>query len=121
MSSGSLGISLSGMRERLATSTSSRDVPRARGTNYFRRRSLPRFRAGSRTRRSDAELGLELCIEDDDLLDANGHRWVLGFLDLSLSDHVAAIRSLEPVIEYLDAFGAAEPGSSPASRMRSRH
>ena len=63
--------------------------------------------------RSDAELGLELCIEDDDLLDANGHRWVLGFLDLSLSDHVAAIRSLEPVIEYLDAFGAAEPGIIP--------
>jgi len=63
--------------------------------------------------RSDAERGLELCIEDDDLLDANAHRWVLGFLDLSLSDHPAAIRSLEPVLGYLDAFGAAEPGIIP--------
>jgi DNA-binding CsgD family transcriptional regulator len=65
--------------------------------------------------RSDAELGLELCIEDGDLLDANCHRWVLGFLDLSLSDHVAAIRRLEPVIEYLDVFGAVEPGIIPCT------
>jgi DNA-binding CsgD family transcriptional regulator len=63
--------------------------------------------------RSDAEQGLRLCLENGDRLDASCHRWVLGFLELSVSDPSAAFGYLEPVIEYLDDLGAAEPGIIP--------
>ena len=63
--------------------------------------------------RSDAEEGLRLCLESDDRLDANCHRYVLGFLALSVSDPEAAIRHLEPGLAYLDALGSPEPGIVP--------
>jgi DNA-binding CsgD family transcriptional regulator len=63
--------------------------------------------------RADAEEGLRLCLEDDDRLDASCHRSVLGFLELSLSDPSAALRHLEPALEYLDALGSPEPGIIP--------
>jgi DNA-binding CsgD family transcriptional regulator len=106
-----------GLAERYAQEAFDIDVESGRssskGHQLFPKALVAALQGRVEDARSDAELGLELCIEDDDLLDANSHRWVLGFLDLSLSDHVAAIRSLEPVIEYLDAFGAAEPGIIP--------
>lgn len=85
----------------------------SRGHQLFPRALVAALQGRVDQARSDAELGLGLCIEDDDLLDANCHRWVLGLLDLSLSDHQGAMRSLEPVITYLDALGAAEPGIIP--------
>lgn len=63
--------------------------------------------------RSDAEEGLRLCLDSDDRLDANGHRYVLGFLALSMSDPSAAMRHLEPAVAYLDALSSAEPGIIP--------
>ncbi len=81
----------------------------SRGHQLFPKALVAALQGRVEDARSDAERGLELCIEDDDLLDANCHRWVLGFLDLSLSDHPAAMRSLEPVLGYLDAFGVEEP------------
>jgi DNA-binding CsgD family transcriptional regulator len=59
--------------------------------------------------RSAAEEGVRLCQENEDLLDASCHRWVLGFLELSLSEPAAAMQHLEPALEYLDALGAEEP------------
>jgi DNA-binding CsgD family transcriptional regulator len=63
--------------------------------------------------RSDAEEGLRLCLDSDSLLDANCHRYVLGFLALSMSDPAAAMRHLEPALDYLDALRSAEPGIIP--------
>ena len=64
--------------------------------------------------RSDAEEGLRRCLRNEDLLDASCHRAVLGFLELSLSDPVAAMERLEPVLAYLDELGSPEPGIIPA-------
>ena len=50
---------------------------------------------------------------NEDLLDASCHGAVLGFLELSLSDPAAAIERLEPVLEFLEAMGSAEPGVIP--------
>jgi DNA-binding CsgD family transcriptional regulator len=66
-----------------------------------------------KTARSAADRGLSRCLSNEDLLDASCHRWVLGFLELSLSDPSAAMRHFEPVIEYLHALGSAEPGIIP--------
>ena len=63
--------------------------------------------------RSAAERGFSQCLSNEDLLDASCHRWVLGFLELSLSDPSAAMKHLQPSIEYLRALGAAEPGIIP--------
>jgi DNA-binding CsgD family transcriptional regulator len=63
--------------------------------------------------RPAAERGLSQCLSNGDLLDASCHRWVLGFLELSLSDPSAAMEHFEPAIEYLRALGAAEPGIIP--------
>jgi DNA-binding CsgD family transcriptional regulator len=38
---------------------------------------------------------------------------VLGFLELSLSNHEQAHAQLQPVVEYLDRMGSAEPGIIP--------
>ena len=106
-----------GLAERYAREAYEIDVESGRssseGHQLFPRALVAAHQGRVEDARSDAERGLELCIQDDDLLDANGHRWVLGFLDLSLSDHPAAIRSLEPLLGYLDTFSAAEPGIIP--------
>jgi len=106
-----------GLAERYAREAIDIDIESGRsssmGHQLFPRALVAALQGRVEDARSDAERGLVLSVEDDDLLDANSHRWVLGFLDLSLSDHLAAMRRLEPVIEYLDAFGAAEPGIIP--------
>jgi DNA-binding CsgD family transcriptional regulator len=53
---------------------------------------------------------MQRCLQNEDLLDSSCHRWVLGFLELSLSNPSAAMTHLEPALEYLDTLGAAEPG-----------
>jgi DNA-binding CsgD family transcriptional regulator len=63
--------------------------------------------------RSAAERGLSQCLSNGDLLDASCHHWVLGFLELSLSNPSAAMEHFDPAIEYLRALGAAEPGIIP--------
>ena len=63
--------------------------------------------------RADAEEGLRRCLDSDDRLDASCHRYVLGFLALSMSDPSAAMRHLEPALAYLNALRSAEPGIIP--------
>ena len=63
--------------------------------------------------RQAAERGLSECLSHGDLLDVSCHRWVLGFLELSLSDPSAAMEHFEQAIEYLHALGTAEPGIIP--------
>jgi DNA-binding CsgD family transcriptional regulator len=62
---------------------------------------------------SEAEEGLRLCLDSDDRLDANCHRYVLGFVALSTADPAAALRHLEPAVAFLDALGSPEPGIIP--------
>jgi DNA-binding CsgD family transcriptional regulator/acid stress-induced BolA-like protein IbaG/YrbA len=71
------------------------------------------LRGDIKAARPAAERGLRQCLSNGDLLDASCHRWVLGFLELSLSDPSAAMEHFEPAIEYLRALGAAEPGIIP--------
>jgi DNA-binding CsgD family transcriptional regulator len=63
--------------------------------------------------RSDAGEGLRRCLRNEDLLDANCNRAVLGFLELSLSNPAAALERLEPVLAFLDELGSPEPGIIP--------
>jgi DNA-binding CsgD family transcriptional regulator len=63
--------------------------------------------------RSDAEEGLRRCLLNEDILDATCHRAVLGFLELSLSNPIAAMERLEPVLAFLDEMGSPEPGIIP--------
>ena len=60
--------------------------------------------------RADAEEGLRLCKTNEDPFNGSGHRAVLGFLELSLSNPSGAIERLDPVLAFLDEMGAAEPG-----------
>ena len=63
--------------------------------------------------RSDAEEGLRESLRYEDLLDANCHRSVLGFLELSLENPAGAHGWLEPVVRFLQDAGIAEPGVIP--------
>jgi DNA-binding CsgD family transcriptional regulator len=63
--------------------------------------------------RSDAEEGLRQSLRNEDLLDASCNRAVLGLLELSLSNPVAALERLEPVLAFLDELGSPEPGIIP--------
>jgi DNA-binding CsgD family transcriptional regulator len=63
--------------------------------------------------RSDAEEGLRESLRYEDLLDANCHRSVLGFLELSLGNPAGAHGWLEPVVRFLADAGIAEPGVIP--------
>jgi DNA-binding CsgD family transcriptional regulator len=63
--------------------------------------------------RSDAEEGLRQCLRNEDTLDASCNRAVLGFLELSLSNPIAAVGRLEPVLAFLDQMGSPEPGIIP--------
>jgi tetratricopeptide (TPR) repeat protein len=65
--------------------------------------------------RSDAEEGLRQCLRNEDILDATCHRAVLGFLELSLSNPIAAMERLEPVLAFLDEMGSPEPGIIPVA------
>ena len=65
--------------------------------------------------RSDAEEGLRQCLRNEDILDATCHRAVLGFLELSLSNPIAAMERLEPVLVFLDEMGSPEPGIIPVA------
>jgi DNA-binding CsgD family transcriptional regulator len=84
-----------------------------RGHMLFPKALVAAHRGSVDRARSDAEEGLRMCLQNDDLLDASCHRWVLGFLELSLSVPSAAMGHLEPALSYLDALGAAEPGIIP--------
>ncbi len=57
--------------------------------------------------------GVRLATANDDLFNANWNRAVLGFLELSLSDHERAHEHLEPVVRYLERMGSVEPGIIP--------
>jgi DNA-binding CsgD family transcriptional regulator len=63
--------------------------------------------------RADAEEGRRLCELNHDPLNRSCNEAVLGFLELSLSNPAAAIERLDPVLAFLDAMGAAEPGIIP--------
>jgi DNA-binding CsgD family transcriptional regulator len=63
--------------------------------------------------RSAGERGLSQCLANGDLLDVGCHRWVLGFLELSLSHPSAAMQHFGPAIEYLHALGSPEPAIIP--------
>jgi DNA-binding CsgD family transcriptional regulator len=57
--------------------------------------------------------GVRLALSNDDLFNANWNRAVLGFLELSLSDHERANEHLEPVVRYLERMGSVEPAIIP--------
>jgi DNA-binding CsgD family transcriptional regulator len=63
--------------------------------------------------RSDAEEGLRQSLQYEDILDANCHRSVLGFLELSLENPAGAHGWLEPVVRFLLDAGIDEPGVIP--------
>jgi DNA-binding CsgD family transcriptional regulator len=65
--------------------------------------------------RSDAEERLRRCLRNEDILDATCHRAVLGFLELSLSNPIAAMERLEPALAFLDEMGSPEPGIMPVA------
>jgi tetratricopeptide (TPR) repeat protein len=65
--------------------------------------------------RSDAEEGLRRCLRNEDILDATCHRAVLGFLELSLSNPIAAMERLEPALAFLGEMGSPEPGIIPVA------
>jgi DNA-binding CsgD family transcriptional regulator len=63
--------------------------------------------------RSQATEGVRLALANDDPFNASWNRAVLGFLELSLSNHEEAHVYLRPAVEYLDRMGSAEPGIIP--------
>jgi len=63
--------------------------------------------------RQQATVGLRLAEANDDRFNAAWSRAVLGFLDLSLSDHEGARRNLEPAVGYLEELHSAEPAIIP--------
>jgi DNA-binding CsgD family transcriptional regulator len=63
--------------------------------------------------RSQATEGVRLALANNDSFNAGWNRAVLGFLELSLSNHEQAHAHLRPVVEYLDRMGSAEPGIIP--------
>lgn len=63
--------------------------------------------------RREGEEGVRLGLANDDLFYANCNRCVLGFLELSLSNHEQAHAHLGPVVGFLESMGAAEPGIMP--------
>jgi hypothetical protein len=63
--------------------------------------------------RSGAQEGLRISLGNDDPFYANANRWVLGFLELSLSNPSAAIEHLDPVLGFLEQMASPEPGVIP--------
>jgi DNA-binding CsgD family transcriptional regulator len=60
--------------------------------------------------RSTAQEGLRRCLQYEDFLDANRHRSVLGFVELSLGNPAGAHEWLAPVVDFLEDSGVVEPG-----------
>ena len=67
------------------------------------------------TARSTALDGLRRCLRYQDFLDANRHRSVLGFLELSLGNPTGAHEWLAPVVDFLEDADFAEPGVIPCA------
>jgi DNA-binding CsgD family transcriptional regulator len=84
-----------------------------RGQMLYPRALVQALRGEVEGARSDAREGLEISLRNEDLLSASCNRAVLGFLELSLNDPAAALMHLEPVLSFLEAMGAAEPGVIP--------
>jgi DNA-binding CsgD family transcriptional regulator len=83
------------------------------GHMLFPKALVAAYRGDVDRARSDAEEGLRRCLRNEDTLDASCNRAVLGFLELSLRNPVAAIDRLEPVLAFLDGLGSPEPGVVP--------
>jgi DNA-binding CsgD family transcriptional regulator len=65
--------------------------------------------------RSDAEEGLKISLENEDLLSASCNRAVLGLLELSLSRPDAALAHLDQVLSFLHDMGTEEPCMIPCA------
>ena len=88
---------------------------KGRGLHLFPRALVATLRGDVESARSDASEGLRISLANEDLLTASCNRAVLGFLELSLSQPSAAMVHLEPVLSFLHAMGAAEPGIIPCA------
>jgi DNA-binding CsgD family transcriptional regulator len=84
-----------------------------RGHTLFPKALIEAHRGDVEAAHADAEEGLRLCELNGDPFNRSCNGAVLGFLELSLSNPSAAIDRLEPVLAFLDAMGAAEPGIIP--------
>jgi tetratricopeptide (TPR) repeat protein len=85
-----------------------------RGRNLYLKALVAAHRGDAETALADAKEGLRDSIANDDPYNASYNRAVLGFLELSRSQPVAAMEHLAPVIEYLEGMSSAEPGIVPA-------
>jgi DNA-binding CsgD family transcriptional regulator len=85
-----------------------------RGRNLYLKALVAAHRGDMDDAIAAAEEGLRDSIVNDDAYNASGNRAVLGFVELSRSQHAAAIEHLAPVLEYLTTMDAAEPGVVPA-------
>ena len=63
--------------------------------------------------RQMATTGVRLAEANDDRFNAAWNRAVLGFLDLSLSNHQAAVLNLEPAAQWLEQLRSVEPAVIP--------
>jgi ATP/maltotriose-dependent transcriptional regulator MalT len=79
----------------------------------FARALVEAHRGNVDAARSDAEEGVRRCMGYEDFLDANCHRSVLGFLELSLGNSAGAHEWLAPAVRFLQEAGMAEPGVIP--------
>ena len=63
--------------------------------------------------RLDAEEGLRLSLQNQDLLAAACNRGVLGLVGLTEADPQAAVEHLRPVVSFVRSMGSPEPGVVP--------
>jgi DNA-binding CsgD family transcriptional regulator len=88
------------------------------GSVLYARARVAAHQGDARLARSLAERGLEAGLATGDHIFPIHNRWVLGFLDLSLGDHAAALVHFEQVRLELDRDGVLEPGTPPVERDR---
>jgi DNA-binding CsgD family transcriptional regulator len=81
----------------------------------FPKALLAAYRGDVDEARATAEDGLRRCLGYEDFLDANRHRSVLGFLELSLGNSAGAHEWLAPVVEFLEGSAIAEPAVIPCA------
>jgi ATP/maltotriose-dependent transcriptional regulator MalT len=81
----------------------------------FPKALLAAYRGDVDEARSTAQDGLRRCLGYEDFLDANRHRSVLGFLELSLGNPAGAHEWLAPVVDFLEDSAIAEPGVIPCA------
>jgi DNA-binding CsgD family transcriptional regulator len=84
-----------------------------RGHTLFPKALVEAHRGDVEAARADAEEGRRLCELNQDPLNRSCNDAVLGFLELSLSNHAGAIERLEPALAFLDRMASAEPGIIP--------